>query len=68
MFCHLKNILEILLIRRTRDRIESQSQDLTIDSRKIVEFVAVANNFPLDQLVDQENERRTYVSRYGYKL
>ncbi|GAW02726.1 hypothetical protein LENED_004394 [Lentinula edodes] len=48
--------------------IESQFQDLTIDSRKIVEFVAVANNFPLDQLVDQENERKTYVSRYGYKL
>ncbi|KAJ3723952.1 hypothetical protein C8R42DRAFT_664066 [Lentinula raphanica] len=31
--------------------IESQSQDPAIDSRRIVEFVAVANNYPLDQQV-----------------
>ncbi|KAF8824044.1 hypothetical protein HHX47_DHR9000449 [Lentinula edodes] len=48
--------------------IESQSEDPTIDSRKIVEFVSVANNYPLDQLAAQEKERRTYISKYGYKL
>ncbi|KAJ4485363.1 hypothetical protein J3R30DRAFT_3696703 [Lentinula aciculospora] len=48
--------------------IESQSQDPTIDSRKIVEFVSVANNYYLDQLAAQEKERGRYVSKYGYKL
>ncbi|KAJ3988223.1 hypothetical protein F5890DRAFT_1562791 [Lentinula detonsa] len=48
--------------------IESQSQDPTIDSRRIVEFVAVANNYPLDQLAAQEKQRGTYMSKYGYKL
>ncbi|KAJ3988224.1 hypothetical protein F5890DRAFT_1493092 [Lentinula detonsa] len=48
--------------------IESQSQDPMVDSRKIVEFVSVANNYPLDQLAAQERERKTFVSKYGYKL
>ncbi|KAJ3770348.1 hypothetical protein FB446DRAFT_790563 [Lentinula raphanica] len=48
--------------------IESQSQDPAIDSRRIVEFVAVANNYPLDQLATQEEHRSTYTSQYGYKL
>ncbi|KAJ3757270.1 hypothetical protein EV360DRAFT_84182 [Lentinula raphanica] len=48
--------------------IESQSQDPVIDSRRIVEFVAVANNYPLDQLATQEEHRSTYTSQYGYKL
>ncbi|KAJ4485362.1 hypothetical protein J3R30DRAFT_1347524 [Lentinula aciculospora] len=44
--------------------VESQSQDPAVDSRKIVEFVAVANNYPLDQLAAQEKERGTYVSNH----
>ncbi|KAJ3829275.1 hypothetical protein EV361DRAFT_959987 [Lentinula raphanica] len=48
--------------------IESQSQDLDVDSRKVVEFVSVANNYPLDQLAVQEKERGSFVSKYGYRL
>ncbi|KAJ3840075.1 hypothetical protein EV361DRAFT_793549 [Lentinula raphanica] len=57
-----------LLIFKLVHRIESQSQDPAIDSRRIVEFVAVANNYPLDQLATQEEHRSTYTSQYGYKL
>ncbi|KIK66097.1 hypothetical protein GYMLUDRAFT_55952 [Collybiopsis luxurians FD-317 M1] len=45
-------------------KIESQSNDLSIDSRKIVEFTTIASNFPMDQLDALEKQRAGYVDQY----
>ncbi|KIK55518.1 hypothetical protein GYMLUDRAFT_1017843 [Collybiopsis luxurians FD-317 M1] len=48
--------------------VESQSDDLAIDSRKIVGFATVAHNFPLEELDHQEKLRWKDIKQYSARL
>ncbi|KIK52684.1 hypothetical protein GYMLUDRAFT_88644 [Collybiopsis luxurians FD-317 M1] len=45
-------------------KVESQSEDLSIDSRKITEFTTIAYNYPMDQLEALEKKRAGLVDQH----